>query len=246
MKIIQKIKDKKQDRHLEGITLAFLGDSVTQGCFELYKNRNGSVSTVFDQQSSYEMSVSKILSTLFPSVPINIINAGMAGGKAAKGLERVERDVIRHSPDLTVVCFGLNDCKGRYSKIESENIKAYVAALEGIFTKLKAADIEIIFMTPNMMNTEISPHLTDPDLIAIAETCADIQNRGVFEAHLTAAKELCRKMSIPVCDCYAIWKTLAENGVDTTELLSNKINHPTREMNKLFAIELVRTMFTEE
>ena len=27
------------------------------------------------------------------------------------------------------------------------------------------------------------------------------------------------------------------------ELLSNKINHPTREMNKLFAYELVRTMF---
>ena len=53
-------------------------------------------------------------------------------------------------------------------------------------------------------------------------------------------------MNIPVCDCYAIWKKLYESGVSTTELLSNKINHPSREMNKLFAVELVRTMFEEE
>ncbi|MBR6794258.1 MAG: GDSL family lipase [Clostridia bacterium] len=244
MKIIKKIADNT--RTLEGVTLAFLGDSVTQGCFELYKNASGGVSTVFDQQSSYEMTVLKILNTFFPTVPINIINAGASGGKAAKGLERVERDVIRHAPDLTVVCFGLNDCKAKYSKVESENIKAYVAALEGIFTKLQSAGIEVLFMTPNMMNTAISPHLTDPSFIKVAETCADFQTRGVLEAHLTAAKELCRKMGIPVCDCYAIWKKLYESGVNTNELLSNKINHPTREMNKLFAIELVRTMFTEE
>ena len=107
MKIIKKIADNT--RTLEGVTLAFLGDSVTQGCFELYKNASGGVSTVFDQQSSYEMTVLKILNTFFPTVPINIINAGASGGKAAKGLERVERDVIRHAPDLTVVCFALND-----------------------------------------------------------------------------------------------------------------------------------------
>jgi hypothetical protein len=51
-------------------------------------------------------------------------------------------------------------------------------------------------------------------------------------------------MNVPLCDCYAIWKMLYENGVNTTELLSNKINHPTREMNKLFAYELVRTLFS--
>ena len=243
MKIIQQIANNVNS--FQSVTISFLGDSVTQGCFDIYKNKNGNVSTVFDQQSSYEMSVLKILSTLFPTVPVNIINAGVSGGKAAAGLERVERDVIRHSPDLTVVCFGLNDCKGKYSTIESENIKGYISALEGIFTKLKAAGIETLFMTPNMMNTTISPHLTDPDFIALAENCAAAQNRGVLEAHLTAAKELCQKMNIPVCDCYAIWKKLYESGVDITELLANKINHPTREMNKLFAIELVRTMFTK-
>ena len=100
-------------------------------------------------------------------------------------------------------------------------------------------------MTPNMMNTQVSPHLTDPDFIAIAEKSAALQNNGTLETLLCAAKELCKEESIPVCDCYAIWKKMHENGVDTTELLSNKINHPTREMHRLFAYELVRTMLWE-
>jgi hypothetical protein len=50
-------------------------------------------------------------------------------------------------------------------------------------------------------------------------------------------------MDIPVCDCYALWKTLYKSGVDVTELLANKINHPTRDMNWMFAYELVKTMF---
>ena len=239
MKIIQKLASNSESH--QGVTIAFLGDSVTQGCFEIYKNKSGKIETVFEQQSSYEMSVLKILNMLFPSVPVNIINAGISGGRAAGGLERLDRDVICHSPDLTVVCFGLNDCK-----CKTDSMETYIGALEGIFLKLREAGIEIIFMTPNMMNTEISPHLSDLEFIAVAKECASLQNSGVFDAHIRAAKALCEKMNIPVCDCYAIWKKLYESGVDTTELLSNKINHPTREMNKLFAVELVRTMFMEE
>ena len=224
----------------EGVTLAFLGDSVTQGCFELYKKKDNGCETIFDKRYSYEMGVFEILNMLFPMVTVNIINAGISGDRSSRGLERVDRDVIRHNPDLTVVCYGLNDCG------EAENsIEKYTSSLDGIFQKLKAAGCEIIFMTPNMMNTVISPHLTDPDFIAIAEKCAEHQNNGLFDAHINAAKDLCKRHGIPVCDCYSIWKMLSENGVDTTELLSNKINHPTREMNKLFAYELVKTMFSE-
>ena len=52
-------------------------------------------------------------------------------------------------------------------------------------------------------------------------------------------------MNIPVCDCYAIWKKLYESGVDITELLANKINHPTREMNWLFAVSLLDVMMDD-
>ena len=244
MKIIQRMANNVESSR--SVTLAFLGDSVTQGCFEICPNKLGGVDNVYDQQNTYGMSVLKILSYLFPGVPVNIINAGKSGGKAVQGLMRLDRDVICHSPDLTVVCFGLNDCKGRNCKGEAESVETYVSALEGIFSKLQEAGIESIFMTPNMMNTQISPHLTDPLLVSVAEECAGFQNSGVLEAHIRAAKELCKRMNIPVCDCYAIWKKLYESGVNTTELLSNKINHPSREMNKLFAVDLVRTMFAED
>ena len=122
---------------------------------------------------------------------------------------------------------------------------AYTEALEKIFDKLSTSGSDVIFMTPNMMNTKVSPHIKDRDFIAIAENCAKMQNDGTFDAHIDAARALCEKKGIPVCDCYAIWKTFYRGGVDTTELLANKINHPVPDMNKLFALELVRTIFTE-
>ena len=239
MKIIKKMAQKTEDHmNHEGVTIAFLGDSVTQGCFEIYKKTNNEIETVFDQRYSYERSVSDILGVLFPMVPVNTLNAGISGDTSGRGACRVERDVLRHEPDLCVVCYGLNDCSKKEGSIEK-----YVCALGEIFDKIKASGSELIFMTPNMMNTRVSPHLTDPDFVTLAKRTAELQNDGTFDAHIEAARELCRERGVAVCDCYAIWKKLAERGVDTTELLSNKINHPTREMNKLFAYELVKTMF---
>jgi lysophospholipase L1-like esterase len=222
------------------VTIAFLGDSVTQGCFEIYKKRNNQIETIFDKKGSYEHHLFEILCTLYPQVTVNIINAGISGDRAPNGLLRLERDVLRHEPDLAVVCYGLNDCSTKENSVET-----YVRALRDILKSLQANGVEIIFMTPNMMNTEISPHLTDPDFIKIAEDCAKKQNEGYFDKHIDAARTLCRELGVPVCDCYAIWKSMNACGVNTTELLANKINHPTREMNRLFAYELIRTMMTE-
>ena len=238
MKIVEKMAARQQNnRAYEGVTIAFLGDSVTQGCFDVYVKRDGGIETYFDQKNSYERGVFDLLSTLYPSCPINIINAGISGDNAPGGLARVERDVLRHQPDLCVVCYGLNDCG-----MSQEAICQYTEALRGIFSTVLASGAELIFMTPNMMNTQVSPHLSDPTIITIAENTAQKQNSGWFDRHIDAARALCREMSVPVCDCYAIWRRLSESGVDTTELLSNKINHPTAEMYRMFSYELVKTM----
>ena len=240
MKITEKLKAKlDNNRECEGVVIAFLGDSVTQGCFELYKKENNAVATVFDQRNSYERSVADILAILYPSVPINIVNAGISGDNAGSGLRRLERDVLRHEPDLTVVCYGLNDCG-----LDEKSVATYTENLKGIFEKILESGSELIFMTPNMMNTKVSPHITDPDFIRIAEGTMIKQNEGHFDAHIDSARRLCAEMGVTVCDCYAMWKRLYECGVNTTELLSNKINHPTREMDKMFAYELVRTMLS--
>lgn len=241
MNIMKLMAEKAKDNWNAGpVTIAFLGDSVTQGCFEVYEKSKGEIETIFDKNHAYHNYVAKIFSILFPSVPVNIINAGISGGSAPHGLERIERDVLRYHPDLTVVCFGLNDCNEGIDCVDK-----YVNALRGIFGKLKEAGSEIIFMTPNMMNTGISCHITDRLFQEIAEDSMKKQTGGVLECYLENARTVCMECGVTVCDCYEKWKTLYRNGVDITELLANRINHPTREMNWLFAVSLVETMMKE-
>ena len=238
MKIMNRIHEKANDNaNKPGVTIAFLGDSVTQGCFELYKKSDGSIETVFDKTNAYHTYLNRILSLLYPSVPVNIINAGISGDNATHGFERLERDVLQYSPDLVVVCFGLNDAMAGLT-----GISQYKAALKNIFLTLQKETIETIFMTPNMMNTYVSSCITDADCRAIAEASQSVQNSAVLEKYLSEAHSLCIEYNIPVCDCYLKWKKLYENGVDTTMLLANRINHPVREMNWLFAVSLIETM----
>ena len=136
-----------------------------------------------------------------------------------------------------MVCFVLNDC----GCIELED---YKKSIREIFERLQEKNIETIFMTPNMMCTKVSTHLEKQQLIQIAESSCNAEVEGVLEMYLNAAKEIAEEKAIPVCDCYKKWKKLYQNGVDTTILLSNYINHPTEGMNWLFAYSLVETMFT--
>ena len=67
MKIIEKIKNKANGlyEHKQPI-IAFTGDSVTQGCFELYVKERGIVKPVFDSSECYAEKVKKIFAYLFP------------------------------------------------------------------------------------------------------------------------------------------------------------------------------------
>ena len=49
MNIMNKIRARAENNSAhEGVTIAFLGDSVTQGCFECYTLENNRIETVFD------------------------------------------------------------------------------------------------------------------------------------------------------------------------------------------------------
>lgn len=236
---IEKVVAKQNDiKSNPAVTVAFLGDSVTQGCFEIYRKSENEIETVFDKNSAYHKYFADIFTVLCPNVPVNIINAGISGDNAPHGFERLEKDVLSHNPDLVVVCFGLNDCGQGM-----EGIEKYTKALSDIFDRVKESGSELIFMTPNMMCTSVSCHVTDDLIKGIAGNIAKLQNDGILDAYIDAAKKLCGEKGVTVCDCYAKWKRMAEVGIAVTELLSNKVNHPTREMNWLFAYSLVETIF---
>lgn len=216
--------------------IAFLGDSVTQGCFEVYEEQ-GKIKTVFDSCAAYPEKVKEILSMLYPQAPVAIFNAGVNGSSAVEGAERMKRDILGCKPDLLIVCFGLND-----SNKGVEGVPVYKKALKDIFEDAKAAGIETIFMTPNMMNTYTSRVTTEETLKNLSSIFAERQLNGDFDAYIDAAREACLEEDVVICDCYALWKNLYYHGVDTTGLLANGLNHPVREIHYIFAWQLVSTI----
>lgn len=237
MRFVEVLKRKMEDNPgMRTPIIAFLGDSVTQGVFEVYQ-QNDKMQVVFDSMAAYSEKVKELLALLYPTAPVSVVNAGVNGSSAPEGYERLLRDVMPLKPDLLVVCFGLND-----SNAEVEGVDTYKDALRNIFRTAKETGIETIFMTPNMMNTDSSKVSPGDILEPLAEIFAKRQTEGVFDAYMEAARAVCAEENIALCDCYAIWKKMYECGVDTTNLLSNGLNHPVRKMHDLFAWQLIHTL----
>ncbi len=238
MEILNLMKKKASNLHENKIpTIAFLGDSVTQGCFELYMKRKDEFETEYKSEYAYHNCLKKILSLLYPEVPVNIVNAGISGDNSSGGVARLERDVISHNPDLTVVCYGLNDASSDKGRLE-----VYKDNLRTIFNRLKECGSEVIFMTANMMNTYVSNRLENERIIETAKRTMRLQNEGVLASYFEAAKEVASECGVEVCDVYSKWEKLSDNGVNITELFANYINHPKKEMHWLFAYSLIETM----
>lgn len=210
------------------ITIVAFGDSVTHGVLmgeinyeTVYWNRLKRKIEAIHAPLSY--------------IPVNVINAGIEGDSATGALCRIDRQVLIHQPDLVIVCFGLNDVSGE--------LEDYVSSLRIIFEKCRSGGADVIFMTPNMLNTYVAED-TPPEFREFAAVTAQYQNDGRMDRYMAAAKAAAADMGIPVCDCYAQWKKRSETQ-DTTMLLANRINHPTQEMHELFADSLFRMIFAE-
>ena len=197
------------------INIVILGDSVSHAAFCDYQ----------DYEAVYWTRLQKKLYAVRNYVPINMICASVGGTVAKDALPRLERDVLCHRPELVIVCFGLNDVNGTKEE--------YLSSLKEIFTRCRAAGSDVIFLTPNMLNTSVESG-TPERYIEYAHVTAEMQNSGKMDTYIYAAADLARKMGITVCDAYSEWKKLSEKE-NITFRLSNRINHPTEEMHALFA-----------
>jgi len=209
-------------------TLAFLGDSVTQGCFEIYVDESGKIQTYCEPWNGYASSLVRRLWEKYPLSPLNAIYAGVSGDNAENGLKRIDKDVLAYHPDLTVVSYGLNDCK----KINGR-LALYEKSLTGIFERLKDSGSEIIFLTENMMNTKPFEY-ENKALRDLTYSTMELQNSGLLTEFFEKGKAVAEKMGVTVCDGHKLWLDLYKSGVDTDAMLANHVNHPTREAAQLF------------
>ena len=228
--IDMKIKDKiNMDRvgltENGPITIVAFGDSVTHGSVAFGE---------INYETVYWNRLRNKILSVRNYVPVNVINAGIGGITASGSLSRLDSQVLAYNPDLIIVCFGLNDVNG--------TLEAYLSAMKEIFEKCSASGADVIFMTPNMMNTYVDEENTAPYDLAYAKKTAEMQTSGKMDLYIESARALANEMGIPVCDCYAKWKELSKTE-DTTKLLANRINHPTKEMHELFAQSLFDMIF---
>jgi len=240
MKIIEKFNQKQSNLHASRQpVIAFLGDSVTQGCFEIYTEKEV-LHTTFYPEDAYSAKVKQIFSMLYPSVSLSVINAGISGDTSWGGLARMDRDILSFQPDLVVVCYGLNDASRG-----ADGIEKYDDALRNIFKKAQDAGAEVIFMTPNLRCNDPDYRNNDPILERCIRGISVNEREGWLDKYLERAVKAAEEMGVVLCDCNALWKSMADGGVNTNKLLSNDVNHPTKEMHWMFAYELVKTMFTK-
>ena len=200
------------------INIVIFGDSVSHGAVNGYN----------DYERVYWNLLKKKLNAYRDYMPVNMINASIGGTTAKASLGRMEKQVFAHLPDLVIVCFGLNDVNG--------TLEEYLDALKQIFERCHREGCDVIFMTPNMLNTYVADDAPE-EYREYAFKTAEMQNTGRMDRFMTAAMTLAGEMGVPVCDCYSKWKELAKTQ-DTTMLLANRINHPTSEMHVMFAESL--------
>lgn len=208
------------------INIVVFGDSVSHGAVNGYN----------DYENVYWNLLKQKLHKFRDYMPINMINASIGGTTAKASLGRMEKHVFSHSPDLVIICFGLNDVNG--------TLEDYLGALKQIFGRCLQEKCDTIFLTPNMLNTYVAEDTPEKHREYAFKT-AEFQNSGKMDEYIFSAIELAEDMGISVCDCYTIWKKLAKSK-DTTLLLANRINHPISEMHRLFADKLYDVIIKDE
>jgi lysophospholipase L1-like esterase len=178
----------------------------------------------------YHARFKRLLEDRYPNSIFSVINAGYGGWTAPGALANLERDVLRHQPDLVLVAFGLND-----SGQGLAGTAIFADALRQIVTRVhEQTDSSVILLTSSFMNMADNPRVAqehrDADLPA---QFAKIQKGGTLAAYAEAVRQVARETKVPVADVYAEWERLAAGGTNTDDMLANGLNHPTAEAHAI-------------
>ena len=159
----------------EPVTIVALGDSITAGA-QLWNLTPKERQT----EAIYHQLLGAMLREKFDYDGVTVHNAGVGGNQSFEGLERLEKDVLAHTPDLVVVLFGGNDAN-------SGSLPRFKESMEQIVSQLEEADAEVVLLTTLPMALETGKaepfadavkELADKHKTALADTRAAMLFRG--------------------------------------------------------------------
>lgn len=223
------------------VLIVCLGDSVTHGCFELEEQCAGRPTPLCRPWQTVAMKLQRRLSGLYPFAAPTVLNAGVGGDNIEGMLNRLERDVLSFQPDLVILEAGLNDCcDGQLSP------EAFGERVGVLMDRVLQSGAGMLLLTPNAMCSRVHENIAGMERwTEFVNRVVELQNGGVMSAYVEAERQAARRRGVPVADAYARWMQMERQGVDTTSLLANCINHPTEEMHDLFVEEILRAMQEE-
>lgn len=220
----------------ENPTLCFFGDSVTHGEFEF---ANGFKESVQKPELVYhKLLADRVRAEL--GKEITVINAGVGGNFSGDGLKRIQTDVLDKKPDFCCVMFGTNDVTN--ARKGAQALAEYKQNLRQIVERLREADIEVALMTPGMLCSHGVKGFKGFWWF-VHKYYESLQKRGRMDEYAQGMRDVAKEMAVPLADVYAEWKRLEAEGVDTTKLLVNGMNHPAPEMHRLFCDKLFEMIF---
>jgi len=147
-----------------GDTVAFLGDSITElGA----SNPNGYCNLVVRDLAARGVNVTPVF-------------AGISGHKSNQMLERVERDVISHHPQVVFVSCGVNDVWHGANGVE---LPDYQRNMTELVDKLVASGAQVIILNSTLIGED-----------AAGENNVKLDKYNAFLA------ELAREKSLPIAD----------------------------------------------
>lgn len=222
----QRIQEKTLQPHAAPVLIVAFGDSVTQGMTAL---------GVQESDAVYHARLKRALEAAHPLATFSVINAGQSGQNAPGALASLERDVLRHQPDLTLISFGLNDAWNRV-----DGLPQFCDSLSVMYRRIRAETTsDIVALTPTFMNKSDNERVA-AEHRSLVQGMADIMNSGTLAAYADAVRATARAHNVPVADVYAAWEQRAASGVNTDMLLANGLNHPTGEAHAIAADVLMQ------
>lgn len=199
----------------ENAKILFFGDSITVGCNASGSDKGGNVSPYCE---TWTTMVTEYLNSKY-GVNLEYVNTAIGGTNSRQGLERFEKDVLAHNPDLLVIAYGMND-----RETTEQN---YIYYIEQMVERYNSEN-------PDGCVLLVSPMLPNPE-------CSNWnRNQTKWEGILSdiaTNNEFCALAPVSYLN-----KCLQESGKRYRDYTANNVNHPNDFIVRLYAQTVLKTL----
>ena len=176
----------------ETIKVITFGGTVTEGTsakldlfYDCFQYGTTNVNNVKETQTWWSI-LERIL-TDWVEGDIEIISSGVAGNTIANGADRLEDDVLSHSPDYVLVMFGMDDV---LAGVEADSFRG---DLEKIVNRIKKEKVNVVLLTPPPISERMTINCTMDELR---------QRQAYLTGMVQAIRDLAKEKSLPLIDLY--------------------------------------------